>query len=319
MRYAEACRELNVLPNSSPAEIKSAYRKLVREHHPDLNGGDPGAASRFQRIQQAYDLLMSEKPQPIPRAARGPVVTNWPGRREALRTPVRGQDVTGRLRVSLAEVFTGTTADITFDDLEPCERCGATGAEPGSAWIPCPPCQGMPISSCEWCAGEGQVPSEPCAECQGAGVFDTTRTVRVAVPRSSSDGQTLRVKGRGGWGLRGKGEIRLDLQVDPHGSLRRDKADLETDLPIGVLQAVLGGEAEVQGLDESPYRIAITPGSSSGKRMRLAGRGLYKNKQGDERGDLYAVLSVQVPQSLTDQQRNLYERLLETEADEPSE
>lgn len=313
MRYAEACRELDVLPNSSSADIKRAYRRLVRQHHPDLNGGTPEAAARFQRIQAAYDLLMKERPA-VQSAPRRGTPVSWPGRRVPLKSPVRGQDVTGTLRVSLPEVFTGTTADITFEDLEPCERCGATGAEPGSSWIPCPPCQGMPSPKCEWCAGEGQVPAEACRECEGAGVDEASRTVRVAVPRSSRDGQTLRVKDKGGWGLKGRGEIRLDLTVDPHPSLRRNGDDLEMDLPISVLQAVLGGEAEVQGMDETPFRIAITPGSSSGKRMRLAGRGLYRGRTGEERGDLYAVLSVQVPDKLTERQRHLYQRLLEEEA-----
>lgn len=158
------------------------------------------------------------------------------------------------------------------------------------------------------------MPAEACRECEGAGVEAASRTVRVAVPRSSRDGQTLRVKDKGGWGIKGRGEIRLDLNVDPHASLRRNGDDLELDLPISVLQAVLGGEAEVQGLDESPFRIAINPGSSSGKRMRLGGRGLYRSKTGEERGDLYAVLSVQVPEKLTERQRHLYQRLLEEEA-----
>ena len=309
MRYAEACRELDVQPSSSAAQIKSAYRRLAREHHPDLNSGQEGP--RFQRIQEAYDLLMSERPALVSPA--GPSPAAWPGQRVPLRTPVSGQDVTGVLKVSLEEVFSGTTADITFEDVEACERCGATGAEPGSAWIPCPPCQGMPSTKCEWCGGEGQVPSEPCVSCEGSGTDLTTRTVRVAVPRSSRAGQILRVKDKGGWGLRGRGSIRLELQVEPHGRLTRQGDDLEVQLPVTVLQAVLGGEAEVEGLDEVPYRIAVTPGSSSGKRFRLSGRGMYLEREGERRGDLYAVTSVQIPSKLSDRQRQLYEMLLAEE------
>lgn len=304
-----------MLPSATHSEIKQAYRRLVRQHHPDVNGGDPRAAERFQRIQQAYDLLINEKPPPLKSpSAKRQARAAWPGRRVPLRTPVSGQDVTGTLRVTLEELFTGTTADISFEDIEPCERCGATGAEPGSAWIPCPPCQGMPSPRCEWCAGSGQVPSEACTACDGAGIEDTERTVRVAVPRSAKDGQVLRVKGKGGWGMRGRGAIRVDLHMENHPTINRSGSDLELRLPVGVLQAILGGEAEVQGLDEEPYRIAITPGSSSGKRFRLKNRGMYKSKNGDDRGDLFAVVEVQVPSHLTERQRQLYEMLLAEEA-----
>ena len=101
--------------------------------------------------------------------------------------------------------------------------------------------------------------------------------------------------------------------MEPHGRLTRQGDDLEVQLPVTVLQAVLGGEAEVEGLDEVPYRIAVTPGSSSGKRFRLSGRGMYLEREGERRGDLYAVTSVQIPSELSDRQRQLYEMLLAEE------
>ena len=99
------------------------------------------------------------------------------------------------------------------------------------------------------------MPSEPCVSCEGSGTDLTTRTVRVAVPRSSRAGQILRVKDKGGWGLRGRGSIRLELQVEPHGRLTRQGDDLEVQLPVTVLQAVLGGEAEV--VDPHDYCLAM--------------------------------------------------------------
>jgi len=321
--YSDACRELNVEPYSSDQEIKSAYRKLVRRYHPDVNDGDPKAVEKFQKIQEAYDVVSSA--DHISRAGLGPTRRtsaaapktsgSWPGDRVPLRSQMIGGDVTGNLKVTLREVFSGTTADITFDDLSGCERCGATGGEPGTIWIPCPPCQGMASSHCEWCAGEGQVPAEACSSCNGAGVDDLQRTVRVVVPRSAKDKQTLRVRAKGRWGVKGRGDIRLDLQVEPHPHLKRSGDDLYVELPVGVLQAVLGGEALVDGLESEPYRIAITPGSSSGKRFRLAGKGMYKGSDGDDRGDLYAQISVQVPNNLSPRQHRLWEMLLEAELD----
>ena len=318
MHYADACRELGVNTNCSAAEAKSAYRKLVRQYHPDMHDGSDESSKRFQKIQAAYDLISAQKPQlrSVSATPKTGPATAWPGNRSPLATPVKGQDVTGALRVSLKEVFTGTTAEISFDDVEPCQRCGATGAEPGSIWVPCPPCQGMPSSRCEWCGGEGQVPEDSCTVCGGCGVEQQMRTVRVAVPRSAKEEQSLRVRGKGRWGLKGRGDIKLDLKIDKDPVFSRSGDDLERKLDISLLQAVLGGEAEVYGLDEAPYRIAVTPGSSSGKRFRLAGRGLYRAPTGDERGDLFAVVSVQVPETLTERQRQLYQLLLEAEADE---
>ena len=162
------------------------------------------------------------------------------------------------------------------------------------------------------------VPAEPCKICNGAGVSDKPRTVRVVVPRSAKDGQTLRVRNKGRWGAKGRGDIRLELKVEPHPKLKRSGDDLYVDLPVDVLQAVLGGEAVVSGLDEDPYRIAITPGSSSGKRFRLAGKGMYKAPKGEERGDLFAQVSVQVPKTLNARQQRLWEMLLEAEMDPDS-
>lgn len=326
MLYSDALKELGVSSGASDEEIKKAYRKLARQWHPDLNGDDPGAVKKFQRIQEAYDTLQEGPPAspafdfpfaggfPQPQSHAQP--KEWPGKRSPLLTPLVGGDVTGSLQVTLREVFSGTTADISFEDLEGCERCGATGGEPGTVWIPCPPCRGIPSPRCEWCQGSGNVPSEPCAECLGAGVKEKDRTVRVVVPRSAKDGQTLRVRSKGRWGKKGRGDIRLQLQVEPHPKLRRSGDDLYVDLPVGVLQAVLGGEAVVMGLDEDPYRIAITPGSSSGKRFRLSGKGMFRSPEGEERGDLFAQVSVQVPKNLNPRQQRLWEMLLEAEIEQ---
>jgi len=315
MQYVEACRELNVSPSASHQEIKNAHRRLVRKYHPDLNLADPKAIDRFHKIQQAYDLLIAQGPNPSSTSldTRGNSAVPWPGNRVPLQAPVHGQDITGLLRATLQEVFTGTTAEIVFDDLEACPRCGATGAEPASAWIPCPPCQGMPSGHCEWCAGSGRVPSQACTTCQGAGVSQTTRTVRVVIPRSSPDGQAMRVKNKGGWGIRDRGSIKVDLRIESDPNIIRRGDDLQIKMPVNVLQAILGGEAEVKGLDDDPYRIVVTPGSSSGKRFRLKERGMYRSSKGQQRGDLFAIVEIQVPEQLTDRQRQLYEMLLAEE------
>jgi molecular chaperone DnaJ len=179
----------------------------------------------------------------------------------------------------------------------------------------------MPRGDCQWCAGAGQVPEEACRVCRGAGVEQLSRTVRVAVPRSARDGQVLRVTGKGRWGVQGRGDLRLTLKVEPQPHLRRLGDDLEADVTVGVLQAVLGGVAYVPSAEDRQYKIQVNPGSSSGKRYRIKGHGMYKGREGDARGDLFAVINIQVPdeKSLSEKERQLYRLLLEAETSRQAE
>lgn len=319
MRYADACRILDVPAGAGADELKKAYRKQARLNHPDANPGDPDAALRFAQATEAFELLKDTAKLTQPAAATSPAAMNrppWPSGREPLSAAQHGIDVTGNLHVTLAEAFSGTVTDITFDDADGCEHCGATGAEPGTAWMPCPPCRTMPRADCQWCAGEGSVPEDVCRACRGAGAFPRQRTVRVTVPRSADDGQSLLVRGKGCWGVQTRGNLRLTLKIDEPGHMRRLGDDVEIDLDVDVVQAVLGGTADVPGLDAQTYKIAISPGSCSGKRYRLRGHGMYLDRDGDQRGDLFAVVSVLVPDPavLTDRERWLYEQLLEEQA-----
>lgn len=297
MNYQEACAILEVPLTAGADEIKKAYRHKAREFHPDHNPSD-SAAETFLKIQAAYDLLVStEDAVPTIPSTSGEEAdsSSWMlGRKEKL-VRTEGLSVTGILHVSGMEVLNGTVEEITFQDVQPCERCGATGAEPQSAWIPCPPCETMPRRDCPWCAGEQQIPELVCGACKGASAFPQPQTVRVRVPRSVSDGQELRLPGRGCWGPQGRGDLLLTVKTDLPLGFQRSGDDLEIELGIDYITACLGGIAEVEGLDGQTFRIAIKPGSSSGKRYRLRGQGLYRHDQGDERGDLFAVVRVTVP------------------------
>jgi len=306
MRYTEACQLLGVQPGSDTDTVKRAYRRLSKQYHPDHNA-DPSAVELFASVQEAYEILR-ETP-PLSGAASPAASSAWPGDRAPMAAQRVGMDVIGNLRVTLDDIFRGSVTDITFDDVEGCERCGATGAEPSTGWMPCPPCQTMPRRDCEWCAGEGQVPQEPCRACRGAGVRPMTRTVRVAVPRSARDGQVLRVAGKGQWGTHHIGDLRLTVKVDmPDGIRRISDHDLEVDLPLDVVKAVLGGAVMVPTLEED-VKIAVGAGSSSGRRYRLKGFGLYVGREGEQRGDMFAVVRVTVPTKLTHRQRELFMQL----------
>lgn len=319
MRYQEACAILQVRPGCATDEIKRAYRRLVREYHPDYNRDEPDALERFHRLQEAYRLLLDVSVHRAPTLQQQLMgSTNHRQPKDVLegrvprRVEERGPDVRGEVRLSLQEAFTGTVSDITFQDEVGCERCGATGGEPSSTRIPCPGCE-HDDPDCVWCRGEGELPDQPCKACMGAGVVEQERTVRVKIPRSVMDGEEKVVAGKGKWGKQERGDLRLRIRVEEPEYMHRKGDDLEVEVSIGVLQAVLGGYTYVPTLDGVLHKIRVAPGSSSGKRYRIKGQGMYKPGS-DERGDLYAVLAIRVPDKLTEREQHLYQLLLEEEA-----
>lgn len=326
MTYRQACDLLGVRPGTSADETKKAYRRLAREHHPDRNPDDPSAVDRFRRVQEAFDLLRatafelrpaSPEVSPPPSTAVGDSpteVADWPGGRVPWAVPRNGPDVLGHLRLSLAEVFEGCTADISFPDEIGCDRCGATGGEPGSFLMRCPGCSGLG-GDCVWCSGAGETPDQPCGVCRGKGLIAAERSVRVQVPRSAHDGEELVLANKAKWGLEERGHLRLRLRVDEPQHIRRVDDDLEVDTNIGVLEAVFGGHAHVDTIDGLRHTINVRPGTSSGRRLRIRGGGMFRDESGTERGDLYAVIQIDVPaeSDLSERQRYLYLQLLDEE------
>lgn len=316
MRYRDACEKLGVEPGATPQEVKRAYRALVRTAHPDRNPGDSQALAKFHNIQQAYETVMEAAERRFgsraaDKAPQKPVAdTAEQSERLPREVPRRGADVRGDLRLALSEAYYGTVTDITFQDQSGCERCGATGGEPGTHLIPCPACNGT-NPKCVWCVGYGQIPAQPCQTCLGAGTKAQEQTVRVPIPRSVEHGEELVLAHRGKWGMEERGDLRLRIVIDTPQTHKRIGADIEINIQVDVLTAVLGGHAYVPTLDNMRMKIAISPGSSSGRRLRLKGYGFYNGEHGEERGDLYAVLSVQVPTELSERQRSLYAQLLE--------
>lgn len=337
VRYREACEILEVTPGASVDEVKRAYRKLAQQTHPDRAGFSESKVVSFHQVQDAYKVLLTAAkrrakqsavsppppstplaPNPPPGSplAPPPPPAAAPPQRKQRLAPARGPDVRGDLRVSLQEIFLGTATDISFPDVAGCERCGATGGEPGFVLIACPYCRDEREADCGWCRNERHMPDQPCQACEGAGVLETTRTVRIGVPRSSENGRELLLPGRGKWGMETRGDLRLRLVVEESENMRRAGDELEVEVTVGVLQAVLGGHAIVPTLEGVRHKISISSGSSSGKRFRLRGQGFYRGEEGSERGDLYAILAIAVPESLTPRQLSLYQQLLAEELKE---
>ena len=343
---------LGVSREASDEEIKKAYRRLAREHHPDVNG-DPAAEERFKEVAGAYEILSDpEKRQRYDAFGQtggpggGPggfadiqdifdmffgggfqTVTRSRGPRSRAQ---HGEDLGVRVSLTFGEAAFGVRRDLEVDRLAVCETCGGNGAAPGTAPVACRACRGsgqvqavrrtifgtvMTAAPCDTCRGTGQEIPDKCESCFGEGRRRTPDTVTVDIPAGVSDGMELRVTGSGHAGVAGgpSGDLYVSLSVEPSLAFDRRGQDLFTVLDITMTQATLGAQIDIEGLDATE-RITVEPGTESGTVVRLKGKGIpHVNRRG--RGDLYVTLHVVTPHDLSREERKLVERLAELRAE----
>jgi molecular chaperone DnaJ len=243
----------------------------------------------------------------------------------------RGSDLRYNMEISLEEAFTGKTAQIRIPTSVTCDACSGSGAKAGTKPKPCTTCAGAGKirhaqgfftleRTCPTCHGRGQVIDDPCKVCGGGGRVTRERTLSVNIPTGVEDGTRIRLAGEGEAGLRGgpTGDLYIFLEVTPHEFFQRDGADLHCRVPISMASAALGGEFEVPAIDGSKVRVKVPGGTQTGRRFRLAGKGMpvLRAKQ---TGDMYVQVAVETPQNLTKRQRDLLAEFekLSSEATQP--
>jgi molecular chaperone DnaJ len=253
------------------------------------------------------------------------------GRRQTSRQPGagprRGSDLEAEVHLSFDDAVRGATIAVQLTGAAPCHSCGGTGAAPGTVPQTCPQCNGVgtlavdqgPFSFsqiCPRCGGNGRVVETPCPTCHGSGTETRTRDVKVRIPVGVADGQRVRVKGKGTAGSNGgpPGDLYVTVHVAPHPLFGRKGDDLTLRVPVTFSEAALGAEVKVPTLDGS-VTVKIPPGTSSGKTLRVRGRGMPRSGSGA--GDLLVTVDVVVPRTLSDEQRQALEALAATESANP--
>ena len=341
---------LGVSKDADGKTIKSAYRKLAMQYHPDRNPDDKSAEDKFREATEAYDVLKDDQKRAAydrmghaafdQSAGFGGGAGGFGagfgaggfsdifdemfsdfmgGRGGGRKANTKGADLRYDLDISLEEAFHGDNKTITIPVAIRCETCDGSGAAKGSSPVNCGTCGGhgkvraqqgffTVERTCPACQGQGQTISSPCGDCGGQGRVQKNRTLNVNVPAGVDTGTRIRLSGEGEAGLRGgaPGDLYIFINIYRHELFDRDGTNLLLTMPVPMTTAALGGTVDVPNLDGKRARITIQPGTQSGHRLRLKGKGM-PGLQGRARGDLYVDIHVETPVNLTKKQKELLE------------
>jgi curved DNA-binding protein len=324
VKFQDYYQVLGVSREAGEKEIKTAYRKLARKHHPDLHtAGDKAAAEeKFKQINEAYEVLSdAEKREKYDRLGANwqagedfrphqqnmdgmhfyssagsesgfsdffetlfggfrPGFDPFGGQGRTHRQPPQGQDVEAELALTLEEAYHGGEKTIQLNVSAACPTCGGSG-----------------ISGNNFCPG-----------CAGTGQTQTPRTLTVKIPPGTRDGSKIRLRGQGGGEGSRKGDLFLKIRLLPHPLYSIEGDDLQAKLMLEPWQAVLGDKVSAATPDGT-VSVTIPPGTGAGKKMRLRGKGLPGKDGG--LGDLYLLVVIDVPRSLSEEETALYRQLAE--------
>jgi chaperone protein DnaJ len=353
---------LGVTKSASADELKSAYRKLARKHHPDVNPGNKEAEEHFKEVSAAFEVLGNPDKRKLydEFGSEAAKVNFDPEKAKAYRDyqnartaagaesfggggatfdfgdifgdifgggtharggsaargrgqpgPERGEDFESTIEIDLAESVAGGERHVRIERPEECGSCHGVGATRVET---CPRCGGSgrveitrgPLRAmgvCPECDGGGQLVKEVCKTCKGSGTLDKEATLVVKIPRGAVNGTIVRLAGQGAAGAHGgtAGDALLRISLRPHPLVRLEGRDLYFDLPVTVGEAIAGAEVQIPSF-EGDLRLRVPAGSSSGRKLRLRGKGLPELR-GAGRGDLYAVLKIVVPEESAEADR----------------
>jgi molecular chaperone DnaJ len=350
METKDLYKVLGVGKGASQEEIRRAYRKLAREHHPDANRDDSKAEERFKEIQHAYEVLSNpEKRREYdegPRAYFGGTPRGgtagrsdtsfsdlsdlfgnfgdiFGGGSRGQRAATRGEDVTVSVNLRFKDALEGVTTRVVAPVEEECSKCRGTGAAPGTTRRMCPECSGRGMRSrdqgffalsepCRRCGGEGTIVEKPCAGCSGSGRLRRNKSVTVKIPAGARDGMKIRVPGRGSAGNKGgpRGDLYVVTRVAEHPVFERRGDDFLVEVPVSFVEAALGAEIEVPRPGGGTMKLRLPAGTQDGKRLKVRAAGAPRAK-GGEPGNLVVQVRVVVPKKLNKREKEILETLAE--------
>lgn len=343
---------LGVSKGASESEIKKAYRKLAIKYHPDKNPGDQSAEEKFKEAAEAYEVLSSpEKKAQYDRFGHAGMGQggfgggmnmddifsqfgdifggafgggSFGGSRRGERV-VKGTNLRVKMKLNLDEIANGVNKKIKVNKLvnadgvtfKTCNTCNGSGriTRVQQTFIGAMQTQ----STCNACQGAGKMIEKKPAEADSHGLIRKEEIIEVDIPAGVEDGMQLSVRGKGNAGPYNgvSGDLIVVIEEIEHEELKRDGENLHFEAVINFANAVLGDSIEIPTVS-GKAKIKIEPGTQSGKVLRLRGKGL-PNVQGYGNGDLFVHINIYTPTTLTKQEREIIEKLKESENFNPSE
>ena len=327
---------LGVSRDASDREIKTAYRRMANRFHPDRNPGDSEAEAKFKEVNEANEVLSDSKKRSMydqfghdgvnGNMGMGGAGASFSdifgdvfgdifggGGRSASN---RGSDLRYTMALDLEEAVRGKTEEIRIPTLVDCNECNGSGARKGTSPTTCTTCGGVGQvrmqqgvfsvqQTCPRCHGSGRMIASPCGRCRGRGRVEDHKTLSVKIPPGVDTGDRIRLKGEGEAGERGgpAGDLYIQFAVREHKIFHRDGRNLQCEVPIGFVEAALGGELEVPTLD-GRVKLKIPPETQTGKMFRLRGKGIVPARGGAP-GDLLCRVIVETPVRLTRKQKEI--------------
>ena len=344
---------LGVEKTASEDEIKSAYRKLAKKYHPDLNPGNAEAEAKFKEVNEAYGVLSDADKRAKydqygtadPQAGFGGggfsggfggfgsggfsggfedifenIFGGFTGSRRSNNAPEQGRDLRVDMELTFEEAAFGTKKEINLTREESCDECGGSGAAKGTTAEVCQACHGSgqvrttqntvfgsfsSTQQCTACHGTGRIIRTPCKKCGGKGRIRRARRISINVPAGIDNGQAITLRGEGEQGKRGgaAGDLYVYFSVKPHKLFKRRGNDIYLEVAVSFANAALGAEITVPTLEDS-IKYKIPEGTQPGTVFRIRGKGI-KRLGGNDRGDMYITVGVEVPRRLSSKQKEL--------------
>ncbi|PHS72856.1 MAG: molecular chaperone DnaJ [Porticoccus sp.] len=341
---------LGVAKNASADEVKKAYRRIAMKNHPDRNPDNKAAEDVFKEATEAYEVLSDkEKKAAYDQYGHAGVDPNagfgggqggpgfggfsdifgdvfgdiFGGAGRGRGGPMRGSDLRYDMQLDLEDAVKGKTVQIRVPTLVNCKTCDGSGAKKGSTPTTCGTCGGhgqvrmsqgfiAVQQTCPTCRGRGQVISDPCGACHGQGRVQESKTLSVKVPAGVDTGDRIRLAGEGEAGPEGgpPGDLYVQIHVREHSLFKREGRNLYCEVPISIVDAILGGEIEVPTLD-GRVKLKIPPETQTDRVFRLRGKGVSSVRGGGP-GDLLCRVVLETPVNLNTEQKELLRQLQES-------
>lgn len=343
---------LGVDRSADEATIKKAYRKLAKQYHPDVNPGDAEAEKKFKEVNEAYAVLSDpEKKAKYDQFGHAAFEAGggasgfggfgdfgfdmsdifssfFGGGGSTRRGPVRGDDISVRVTLTFEEAVFGTKKEISYQRVQKCASCAGSGAAKGTSPKTCTTCGGSgrvrvqqrtPLGimqtqkTCDACRGTGKIIETPCDACRGNGYVRATKKLDVSIPAGIDDGQRIVLSAQGSEGRDGgpAGDLYIYVTVKPHAVFEREGADIYCEVPISFTEAALGAEIDIPTL-EGTEKYAIPEGTQTGTTFTLRQKGVPVVNSKTSRGALHITVMVEVPKSLSGEQKELLRKFAES-------